>query len=169
MKIYNVLLIIFLTFYTLNCFFGVGRIAHKEYVKHSFEITDKKNSFEWPKDFRNPPSYTKEDIIDKWGEPSKTGIYNNCNYIAYRDGFTWNIIGAVIFILPVPILIFPTGFDEKKIYFIDGKSFVYSQNSLQDTHFFGYFCGDRDCKLQFGKTYRYSENEAKLLKCIGPK
>ncbi|MBM9548055.1 hypothetical protein JWG40_13565 [Leptospira sp. 201903074] len=169
MKIYKVLLIFILALNTSNCFYGIGRIAPREYVEHNFEITDKKYSFENPKDFLNPPSYSKQDIIDKWGEPSKTGVYNNCNYIAYRDGFTWNFIGIGIFLLPIPILIFPTGFDEKKVYFIDDKALAYSQNFNEETHFFGYFCGDRDCKFQFGKTYHYSENEAKLIKCRSPK
>ncbi|WP_208861248.1 hypothetical protein [Leptospira neocaledonica] len=142
------------------------RFAPREHVSDTFEINDKKISFERPKDFRNPPSYSKNDIVAKWGQPSKTGFRDNCSYITYRDGFTWNVIGIIILIIPIPILIFPTGFDEKKIYFLDDKNIAYSENFYNDTHFFGYLCDDRSCRFQFGKTYHYSENERKLLQCV---
>ncbi|MBM9547440.1 hypothetical protein JWG40_10465 [Leptospira sp. 201903074] len=141
------------------------RFAPTEHIEENLEINDKKYSFISPKDYKNPPSYSKNDIIDKWGKPDYSGFHENCNYITYRDGFKWNFITIVILIIPIPILIFPTGFDEKKIYFLDDKSMAYSENYRIDSHFFGYLCDDRSCRLQFGKTYHYNENEAKLAKC----
>ena len=168
MKIYNCLILITLTINTLNCFYGIMRFGPAEHIDNTFELSEKKYTFKSPKDYRNPTSYSKKDIIDKWGEPSAIGNHHNCTFFTYRDGLNWNFITIVVLIIPIPILIFPTGFDEKKIYFIEDKNFAYSEYFNQDTHFFGYLCDDRSCRFQRGKTYHYNENEAKLLKCKNP-
>ncbi|MCT8334037.1 hypothetical protein NUH30_10155 [Leptospira sp. 85282-16] len=169
MKRFNYIILLIQLINALNCIYGIGRIAPAKHIGGNFEITDKRYVFEHPTDFRNPPSYSKNDIIKKWGEPSNTGTHNSCQYITYRDGFTWNIIGVIIFIIPIPILIFPTGFDEKRIYFFDDKSIAYSKNLHRDSHFFGYFCGDRPCQFKFGKSNYSVSNETELVRCGNPK
>ncbi|MCW7470210.1 hypothetical protein [Leptospira kanakyensis] len=151
---------------SINCFYGVARFGSTEWVNESFEITEERKIFKHATDFRNPPVYSKADIIAKWGEPSTSGKEAVCDYIAYRDGFEWNIIGAMIWIIPIPLLILPTGFDYIRIYFKDEKSVGLTTAHYAETHAIGYVCGDNSCGFIRGQTSDYRSRRKKPTVCM---
>ncbi|TGL46287.1 hypothetical protein EHQ55_16735 [Leptospira meyeri] len=151
---------------SFHCFYGIARIGSTEWVDESFEITEERKKFNNATDFRNPPVYSKDDIITKWGEPSKSGKDVVCDYIAYRDGFEWTFIGAVVWIIPIPLLILPTGFDYIKVYFKDEKSVGLTRPTYDATHAIGYGCGDNSCGFIRGQTSDYRSRRKKPTVCL---
>ncbi|WP_244279895.1 hypothetical protein [Leptospira brenneri] len=166
MKFHLLTALITISLTSIHCFYGIARIGSTEWVDESFEITEERKKFKNATDFRNPPVYSKADIIAKWGEPSKSGTDKVCDYIAYRDGFEWTFIGAAIWIIPIPVLILPTGFDYVKIYFKDEKSVGLTKPHYDTTHAIGYGCGDNSCGFARGRTSDYRYRKQKPTVCL---
>ncbi|EMJ85780.1 hypothetical protein [Leptospira meyeri] len=152
---------------SIQCFYGIARIGSTEWVNESFEITEERKKIKHATDFRNPPIYSKADIIAKWGEPSNIGKDVVCDYIAYRDGLEWNFIGVIVGFIPIPLLIFPSGFDYIKIYFKEEKSVGLTKPYYNTTHSYGYKCDHNNfCSIAFGRTSDYQYRQRKPTVCF---
>jgi hypothetical protein len=96
----------------------VGTVGTVEKVSDPLVIEEGKNNI----GYKMPETqYTKEETISLWGEPDEVTTVGACEVLTYYDGYSWSGVFAVAIIIPVPLLI-PSGYDENRIYFRDGKS-----------------------------------------------
>jgi hypothetical protein len=138
--------IIVVTYLLSGCVgLAVGTFGTFEKHTEKFEITDHKNNFGFAK-----LEYTKEDIIRKWGAPNEIYRTKNCEVLGYYNGYSWSGIGAFVLVLPIPLLL-PSGHDESRFYFKNGKSVGLTKEYGEITSAFGFMCGSNECKFMAGK------------------
>ena len=113
---------------------------------------------------RENTSLTKEQLIATQGEPDEISTTGNCEVLTYYDGYSWSGIGAFIVIIPVPLLV-PSGHDESRYYFINGKSVATVSEYGEVTGILGYMCGSNECKGSAGPVNTDKPRNIKVTWC----
>ncbi|WP_345552539.1 hypothetical protein [Microbulbifer aestuariivivens] len=94
-------------------------------------------------------SLTKDEIIASRGHPDTISTLGKCEVITYYDGYSWSGVGAFVVVIPIPIFL-PSGHDETRYYFIDGKSVAQVTEYGEVTGALGYACGSNECGFSAG-------------------
>lgn len=110
------------------------------------------------------PTLTKESLISKNGEPDKISIVGKCEVFTYYDGYNWSGAGAFVLIVPLPVLL-PTGNDESRYYFKNGKSVAVVSEYGEVTGALGYMCGSNECKGLAGRVNTDQTREIEVTWC----
>ncbi len=119
--------------------FAVGTLGTVETQYNSLKLN---SYYEGKKRFAQgggESPYTKAEIISIVGEPDGTYAEGNCEVLSYGDGFSWSAAGAFIFVFPIGLVV-PTGYEENKIYLINGKSYGFVSERIGLTSKLGPFC-----------------------------
>jgi len=109
-------------------------------------------------------SLTKEQLISRNGVPDDISTTGNCEVLTYFDGYSWSGIGAFVVIIPVPLLV-PSGYDETRYYFINGKSVASVSEYGEITGALGFMCGSNECEALAGPVNTDKTREVKVTWC----
>lgn len=132
-----------LTFFLQGCVgLAVGTYGTFEDEKTSVNITSERNKFNYG---ASATALTKEALISSWGEPDAITQVGSCEVVTYHDGYSWSGVGAFIVFFPIPLVV-PTGHDENRFYFVNGKSVGLITEYGEVTGALGYMCGSNECK-----------------------
>lgn len=140
---------------------SVGTFGTFERKYDLVEVSNKKNQFFETSDQKK---LTKEHLISLWGEPDNTAQIGRCEVVTYYDGYNWSGVGALLGIVPLPILV-PSGKEENRFYFIDGRSVGTVSEFGELTSLFGYMCGSNECSWHFGAANKDKTRKAKIDWC----
>ena len=94
---------------------------------------------------KETPALSKENLIASHGKPDDFYKVGSCEVLTYYDGYNWSGVGAFVLVIPLPILL-PSGHDESRYYFIDGKSVATITEYGEVSGALGYMCGSNECK-----------------------
>ena len=129
---------------------AVGTLGTFEAEKKSFQLNESKNSYKINFFDDLESDFTKEELINSWGDPDSYRVNGNCEVLTYYDGYTWSGVGVFLLVIPIPLVV-PTGHDENRLYFVDGKFSRMVSEYGEVKHALGYMCGGDGCRWLSGR------------------
>jgi len=155
MKTLAIILTFAMTLLLSGCLnLGVGTWGKYEVLKPNFELAEGKNNLAFS---RTTHIYTEDEIIAHWGQPDAIETKGCCKILKYREGVSWAGIGAIVMIIPVPLML-PTGHYHNSFYIKEGKCVALVSERGDLTSFFGLLSLDEsknDPKFYFGRPPDY--------------
>ena len=145
---YRAVIIVFSALLLSGCVgLAVGTYGKKEWARADFRLAKERNQFSFEK--RDTP-YTKEEIIEYWGEPDSVDNFKECKVLIYKDGTSWAGAGAFVGIVPVPLAV-PTGTYKNRFYLQNNSAIGLIQEYGEVDRAVGYTCGSNECATSAGE------------------
>ncbi|QIZ77541.1 hypothetical protein [Ferrimonas lipolytica] len=141
---------------------AVGSFGTLEAKKTDFSLNDQRGKLGFS--VKEAETYTTEQVVELWGDPDSVAEKGNCTVYSYHDGLSWSGVGAFVGVVPLPLLV-PSGKDETKIYFVDGRSVAAVSEYGEVTHAFGYVCGSNECGFNYGAANTEALKNAEVTEC----
>ena len=126
---------------------AVGTYGKKELARSDFALAKERNKFALSK--RTTP-YTKSEIIENWGEADEIQAYKNCEVLVFKNGTSWAGGGAVVGVVPVPVMV-PSGTYKNRFYLRNGAAVGVVEEYGEADRAVGYTCGSNECKASTGE------------------
>jgi len=156
MTMHRALFFVFFALLLSGCVgMAVGTYGKKELARSDFGLAKERNQFSFEK---SDMPYTESEITEYWGEPDAVGDFGECKVLTYTDGISWVGAGALVGILPVPLVV-PAGKYENRFYLHRSTAVGLVQEYGEVDRVVGYICGSNDCKAGFGG--KVNESNAK--------
>jgi hypothetical protein len=125
---------------------AVGTFGTHEAFASQFQLKAERNEFEYV----GSEKYTKEEVIELWGEPDRKEVDGDYHTLMYYDGRAWSGVGAFVVILPIP-LVLPTDRLEQTFYFKENTSVGVVRQYGEIKNVYGYMCGSNECSFVAGR------------------
>ncbi|GBF44618.1 hypothetical protein LPTSP2_39210 [Leptospira ellinghausenii] len=105
--------------------------------------------------------YTKDAVLECYGEPLEISKYGECDVLIYKNGISWDFVTITPILLLFPVLFYPTGFDKKYFYFKNNllEYNIYDYSDVE--YLFGIVIVNDKNISNFGKTNGLHNNEIK--------
>ncbi|TKB45164.1 hypothetical protein [Thalassotalea mangrovi] len=140
---------------------AVGTFGTFETKVSKPDISEERNQFDYKIE---APTFTKEALVNSWGEADEIIQDGVCEVLIYHDGYSWSGVGAFVVVVPIPLLV-PSGYDENRFYFKDGYSVGLIKEYGEVTSALGYMCGSNECKFLSGTVNTEKTKKVEMAEC----